>query len=95
MSFTLSKKDLSVALGLGVKFSEYLNVLNILVDKGNTVLIIEHNLEVIKQVDYIFDIGPEGGRYGGELICEGNPKEIINHPTSHTAKFLKKELEII
>ena len=70
-----------------------LNVLNILVDKGNTVLIIEHNLEVIKQVDYIFDIGPEGGRYGGELICEGNPQDIIKHPGSHTARFLKKEFE--
>ena len=100
----LSKKDTGKTFYIldepttGLHFEDIrvlLNVLNILVDKGNTVLIIEHNLEVIKQVDYIFDIGPEGGRYGGELICEGNPKEIINHPTSHTAKFLKKELEII
>ena len=100
----LSKKDTGKTFYIldepttGLHFEDIrvlLNVLNILVDKGNTVLIIEHNLEVIKQVDYIFDIGPEGGRYGGELICEGNPQEIINHPTSHTAKFLKKELELI
>jgi len=64
-----------------------------LVDKGNTVLIIEHNLDVIKQVDYVFDLGPEGGKYGGELLCEGTPEEIIKHPASHTARFLKNELE--
>ena len=100
----LSKKDTGKTFYIldepttGLHFEDIrvlLNVLNILVDKGNTVLIIEHNLEVIKQVDYIFDIGPEGGRYGGELICEGKPQEIINHPTSHTAKFLKKELKLI
>ena len=56
-------------------------------------LIIEHNLDVIKQVDYIFDIGPEGGKYGGELICEGTPEKIIKIPNSHTAKFLLKEFE--
>jgi len=68
-------------------------VLTILVDKGNTVLIIEHNLDVIKQVDYIFDMGPEGGRYGGELLCEGTPESLVKHQESHTARFLKKELE--
>ena len=98
----LSKKDTGKTFYIldepttGLHFEDIrvlLNVLNILVDKGNTVLIIEHNLEVIKQVDYVFDIGPDGGRYGGELICEGNPQDIIKHPGSHTARFLKKEFE--
>lgn len=67
-------------------------VLNKLVDKGNTVLIIEHNLDVIKTVDHIIDIGPEGGKKGGEIITVGTPEEIITHKKSHTAHFLKKEL---
>ena len=58
-------------------------------------MIIEHNLEVIKQVDYIFDIGPEGGRNGGEIVCEGNPIDIVKHKTSHTAKCLRNELKIV
>ena len=69
-----------------------MEVLNKLVDKGNTVLIIEHNLDVIKMVDHIIDIGYEGGKGGGEIIAEGTPEEIITHPKSYTAKFLKKEL---
>ncbi len=69
-----------------------MQVLNKLVDKGNTVLIIEHNLDVIKMVDYIIDIGYEGGKGGGEIIVEGSPEEIIKHKKSYTAKFLKKEL---
>ncbi len=67
-------------------------VLNKLVDKGNTVLIIEHNLDVIKTVDYIFDIGPEGGKKGGVLLAEGTPEDIVKCKKSHTAYFLKKEL---
>ena len=67
-------------------------VLNKLVDKGNTVLIIEHNLDVIKTVDYIFDIGPEGGKKGGELLAKGTPEAIVKCKESHTAYFLKKEL---
>lgn len=67
-------------------------VLNKLVDKGNTVLIIEHNLDVIKTVDYILDIGPEGGKKGGKLIAEGTPEELIKNSKSYTAKFLEKEL---
>jgi len=69
-----------------------LEVLNHLTDKGNTVLIIEHNLDVIKQVDHIIDVGPEGGKGGGYIIAEGSPEEIIHHPTSHTALYLKKEM---
>ncbi len=67
-------------------------VLNKLVDKGNTVLIIEHNLDVIKTVDYIFDIGPEGGKKGGSVIVKGSPENIIKCKESYTANFLKKEL---
>jgi len=67
-------------------------VLNKLVDKGNTVLIIEHNLDVIKTVDYIIDIGPEGGKKGGEILAVGTPEEIIKNKKSYTASFLKKEL---
>ena len=67
-------------------------VLNKLVNKGNTVLIIEHNLEVIKTVDHIIDIGPEGGKKGGKILVEGTPEEIIKDKKSHTARFLKKEL---
>ncbi len=67
-------------------------VLNKLVDKGNTVLIIEHNLDVIKTVDYIIDIGPEGGRKGGKIMALGTPEEVAESKKSHTARFLKKEL---
>jgi excinuclease ABC subunit A len=70
-----------------------INVLNKLVDKGNTVLIIEHNLDVIKIVDHIIDIGYEGGKGGGEIIVEGTPENIIKHKKSYTAQFLKKELK--
>ncbi|WP_114491470.1 excinuclease ABC subunit UvrA [Candidatus Ulvibacter alkanivorans] len=67
-------------------------VLNKLVDKGNTVLIIEHNLDVIKTVDHIIDIGPEGGKKGGKVMVTGTPEEIITDKKSYTAQFLKKEL---
>ncbi len=69
-----------------------LQVLNKLVDKGNTVLVIEHNMDVIKIADYIIDIGMEGGRGGGEVITKGTPEQVAKHKTSHTARFLKKEL---
>ena len=69
-----------------------LHVLNKLVDKGNTVLIIEHNLEVIKVADHIIDLGPEGGINGGRIICEGTPEKIITHPESLTAIHLKPML---
>ena len=69
-----------------------LEVLQKLVDKGNTVLIIEHNLDVIKVVDHIIDVGLEGGKGGGTIVAEGTPEQIIKNKTSHTAKYLKKEL---
>ncbi len=69
-----------------------LNILNKLVDKGNTVLIIEHNLDVIKSVDWIIDLGPEGGDKGGEIVAEGTPIEVAKTKKSHTGKFLNKLL---
>ena len=69
-----------------------LKVLHKLVNKGNSVIIIEHNLDVIKTVDYIIDVGLEGGKAGGEIIAHGTPEEIIKNKVSHTAKYLKKEL---
>jgi len=71
-----------------------MEVLNELVDKGNTVLIIEHNLDVVKMADYIIDIGYEGGKNGGKVVAKGTPEEIIKNKKSYTAKFLKKELNI-
>ena len=59
---------------------------------GNTVLVIEHNLDVIKTADYIIDLGPEGGNGGGEIVCEGTPEEIAKHPTSYTGRFLRNVL---
>ncbi len=69
-----------------------MNVLNKLVDKGNTVLIIEHNLDVIKMADYIIDMGPEGGDRGGQIVCQGTPEEVSKCKESYTAYYLKEEL---
>ena len=69
-----------------------LKVINVLVKQGNTVIIIEHNLEVIKTADHIIDIGPEGGDKGGRIICNGTPEFIVKNKQSYTAKYLKKEL---
>ena len=67
-----------------------LDVLNKLVDRGNTVIVIEHNLDVIKVADHIIDIGPEGGAAGGEIVAAGTPHEIACAPRSYTGEFLKK-----
>ncbi len=72
--------------------SHLLDVLQKLVDKGNTVLVIEHNMDVIKVADHIIDIGPEGGDGGGKVLFEGTPEELINNKESYTAEFLKVEL---
>ncbi|MCM8824367.1 MAG: excinuclease ABC subunit UvrA, partial [Candidatus Omnitrophica bacterium] len=71
-----------------------LNTLHRLVDKRNTVIVIEHNLDVIKSADYIIDLGPEGGEKGGYLVASGSPEEIINNYSSYTAKYLRDKLEI-
>ena len=96
----LSKKDTGRTLYIldepttGLHFEDIrilLNVLNQLVDKGNTIIIIEHNLDVIKQVDHIIDIGPEGGKNGGKLIDSGSPVDIIKNNKGYTAEYLSKE----
>ncbi len=69
-----------------------LHVLTRLVDKGNTVLVIEHNMDVIKCADWIIDLGPEGGDNGGRIVVEGSPEDVAKHPTSHTGRFLKQHL---
>ena len=71
-----------------------MEVLNKLTNKGNTVLIIEHNMDVIKMADYLIDIGPEGGKNGGKVIAKGTPEEVAKSKKSYTASFLKKELNL-
>jgi excinuclease ABC subunit A len=74
-----------------------LEVLHKLVDEGNTVLVIEHNLDIIKTADYIIDIGPEGGKLGGNIVCQGTPEEIVNgkYEKSYTAHYLKMEMDAV
>lgn len=97
----LSKKDTGNTMYIldepttGLHFSDIqqlLVVLQSLVDKGNTVLIIEHNMDMIKSADYVIDIGPEGGSGGGKIVAEGRPEEIIKNSKSLTGHFLKMEL---
>jgi excinuclease ABC subunit A len=97
----LSKKDTGKTFYIldepttGLHFQDIdllMNVLQKLVDKGNTVLVIEHNLDVIKVADYLIDMGPEGGNKGGTVVVQGSPEKVAAHPESHTGKFLKEEL---
>ncbi len=98
----LAKKDTGKTIYIldepttGLHFEDIrvlLEALNKLVDKGNTVIIIEHNLDVIKVADHLIDIGPEGGRGGGKVLCTGTPEKVAKHKTSFTAKYLKEELK--
>ena len=70
-----------------------LEVLHTLVDQGNTVVVIEHNLDVIKTADYIIDMGPEGGNGGGRIVAKGTPEQVADNPDSWTGKYLKKLLK--
>ena len=98
----LSKKDTGKTLYIldepttGLHFEDIrvlLGVLNRLVDKGNTVLVIEHNLDVIKSADYLIDMGPEGGRNGGTVLITGTPEEVASHhEVGYTARYLRSEL---
>lgn len=97
----LSKRDTGKTLYIldepttGLHFEDVkvlLDVLHKLVDRGNTVVIIEHNMDVIKVADHIIDLGPEGGEQGGEITCTGTPEEIVKINSNHTARFLVKEL---
>lgn len=71
---------------------QLINVLNRLVDKGNTVMVIEHNMDMIKVADYIVDLGPDGGNRGGEIVFSGTPEALVKEKKNHTAKYLKEEL---
>ena len=102
LSTELSKKDTGNTFYIldepttGLHFEDIqllLNVLNRLVDNGNTVLVIEHNMDVIKSADHIIDIGPEGGSKGGELLFAGTPEDLVKCKKSHTGMYLKKELK--
>ncbi|MDO8283320.1 MAG: excinuclease ABC subunit UvrA [Thermodesulfovibrionia bacterium] len=75
-----------------VDIHKLLEVLRALVDAGNTVIVIEHNLEVIKSADHIIDLGPEGGKDGGRVVAKGTPEEVANNPKSHTGAYLKEKL---
>jgi excinuclease ABC subunit A len=97
----LSKRDTGKTLYIldepttGLHFEDIrvlMGVLNKLVKKGNTVIIIEHNMDVVKTADYIIDIGPEGGSAGGQIVCTGTPQEVAATPASETGRFLKHEL---
>jgi excinuclease ABC subunit A len=101
LSAELSKKDTGRTLYIldepttGLHFQDVkvlLDVLNKIVDRGNTVIVIEHNLDVIKVADHIIDVGPEGGVRGGQIVAEGTPEEVVKFRKSFTAKFLKPEL---
>ena len=81
----------------GLHFADIHNLLNVLqrlCDMGNTVVVIEHNLDVIKMADYIIDLGPEGGDAGGEVVATGSPEEIVENRKSYTAKYLKERLQV-
>lgn len=97
----LSKKDTGKTVYIldepttGLHFQDIdllMTVLQKLVDKGNTVLVIEHNMDVIKLADYVVDLGPEGGNKGGSILVQGTPEQVAAHPQSHTGRFLKQEL---
>ena len=101
LSEELSKRDTGNTLYIldepttGLHFEDIrhlLRVLNKLVEKGNTVLVIEHNLDVVKMADWIVDLGPEGGRRGGKIVCEGTPEKVAKKKNSFTGQFLKLEL---
>lgn len=98
----LSKRDTGKTLYIldepttGLHFEDInvlLGVLNKLADKGNTIIIIEHNMDVIRCADHIIDIGPEGGRNGGQIVAVGTPQEIASNPNSITGQYLKQEME--
>jgi excinuclease ABC, A subunit len=102
LSTELSKKDTGKTFYIldepttGLHFEDIrqlLNVLNKLTDRGNTVLVIEHNMDVIKVADHIIDLGPEGGDGGGQILFEGTPEELIHHEESYTGFYLKQELK--
>ena len=103
LSNELAKKDTGRTMYIldepttGLHFEDIrvlLSVLNRLIDKGNTVIVIEHNLEVIKVADHLIDLGPEGGHQGGWIIAQGTPEEVIQNGKGYTATFLEEALPL-
>ena len=104
LALELSKKDTGNTIYIldepttGLHFEDIrklMDVINRLVDKGNTVIIIEHNMDVIKMADHIIDIGPEGGRKGGKIIAQGAPEKVVKVKGSYTGKYLLEELNAL
>ena len=102
LALELSKRDTGTTLYIldepttGLHFADIqllLDVIHKLRDAGNTIIIIEHNLDVIKTADWVIDLGPEGGDGGGEIIAEGTPEEVANNKKSYTGKYLKTYLK--
>jgi excinuclease ABC subunit A len=102
LALELSKRDTGTTLYIldepttGLHFADIqllLDVIHKLRDAGNTIVIIEHNLDVIKTADWVIDLGPEGGDGGGEIIAEGTPQEVANNKKSYTGKYLKPYLK--
>jgi len=102
LSTELSKRDTGKTIYIldepttGLHFQDVemlINVLNRLVEKGNTVVVIEHNMDVIKMADYLIDLGPEGGKGGGKIVATGTPEQVAKSKESHTGRFLKAELK--
>ena len=102
MALELSKRDTGTTLYIldepttGLHFADIqllLDVIHKLRDAGNTIVIIEHNLDVIKTADWVIDLGPEGGDGGGEIIAEGTPEEVAHNKKSYTGKYLKPYLK--
>ena len=101
LSEELSKRDTGQTFYIldepttGLHFEDIkhlMHVVNSLVNKGNTVVVIEHNLEVVKMADHIIDLGPEGGKGGGTIVAKGTPEEVVKVKNSYTGKYLKLEL---
>ncbi|MCB1759169.1 MAG: ATP-binding cassette domain-containing protein, partial [Gammaproteobacteria bacterium] len=104
LSRELSKRDTGSTLYIldepttGLHFHDVkhlLDVLHRLRDHGNTVVVIEHNLDVIKTADWVIDLGPEGGNRGGEIVAEGTPEQVAENPASHTGRFLRAVLDAV
>jgi excinuclease ABC subunit A len=102
LSLELSKRSTGKTIYIidepttGLHFADVkqlLEVLQALIDKGNTIVLIEHNLDVIKQADHIIELGPEGGKNGGTVVVKGTPETVARHPGSHTGHFLAEVLQ--
>jgi excinuclease ABC subunit A len=103
LALELSKRDTGRTLYIldepttGLHFHDIqllLTVLHQLRDAGNTIVVIEHNLDVIKTADWIVDMGPEGGAGGGQVVAQGTPEQVADHPASHTGRYLKPLLQV-